>query len=219
MTGTRAGEPGRHDFTVRSSRDIHVGRILALRMDEVVMPGGGTAGREVVEHLAAVAVVAVDERDNVVLIHQYRHPLGRRIWELPAGLIDHTGEDPLATARRELAEEVGLAAEHWAVLVDVAVSPGFTDEATRVYLATGLSAVDREVMGEEEADLVDRWVPLDEAVRMTLAGEIVNGASVGGVLAAHVVRSGFAEPRPADAPWPDRSTRFAARRDSARPED
>jgi 8-oxo-dGTP pyrophosphatase MutT (NUDIX family) len=211
VSATDDEDAGRHAFDVVSSRDVHVGRILALRMDEVVMPGGGTASREVVEHLAAVAVVAVDENDNVMLIRQYRHPLGRRIWELPAGLIDHAGEDALNTAGRELAEEVGLAAEHWSVLVDVAVSPGFTDEATRVYLATGLSEVDRDMMGEEEADLTQRWVSLDEAVRMALAGEIVNGASVGGVLAAHVVRSGFGRPRPADAPWRDRSTRFAAR--------
>ncbi|HET9138422.1 NUDIX hydrolase [Actinophytocola sp.] len=204
-------DAARHAFDVVSTRDIHVGRILALRLDEVAMPGGGTANREVVEHLPAVAVVAVDERDNVMLIRQYRHPLGRRIWELPAGLIDHAGEDPLQTAKRELAEEVGLAAEHWSVLVDVAVSPGFTDEATRVYLATGLSEVDREIMGEEEADLTQRWVSLDESVRMTLAGEIVNAASVAGLLAAHVVRSGLTQPRPPESPWRDRSTRFAAR--------
>ncbi|HEU5109198.1 MAG TPA: ADP-ribose pyrophosphatase, partial [Micromonosporaceae bacterium] len=72
-------DAARHAFDVVSTRDIHVGRILALRLDEVAMPGGGTANREVVEHLPAVAVVAVDERDNVMLIRQYRHPLGRRI--------------------------------------------------------------------------------------------------------------------------------------------
>jgi len=83
----------------------------------------------------------------------------------------------------------------------------------RVYLATGLSTVDREILGDEEADLVIRRVPLDEAVRMTLAGEIINAASVGGLLAAEAVSSGAAEPRPADTPWPDRPTRFALRLD------
>lgn len=205
-------EPGQHNFTVESTSDVYKGRILALRSDQVAMPGGGTATREVVEHDGAVAIVALDDDDQVMLIHQYRHPLGRRIWELPAGLIDHLGEDPLETAKRELVEEAGLAAEHWSVLVDVAVSPGFTDEAVRVFLATGLSTVEREVLGDEEADLVARMVPLTEAVRMALAGEIVNGAAVGGILAAQVVRSGGGAPRPADAPWEDQPTRFPSRR-------
>jgi ADP-ribose pyrophosphatase len=208
-------EPGGHNFEVVSTRDVYHGRILALRVDEVAMPGGRTAQREVVEHLPAVAIAAIDDDGRVMLIHQYRHAIGDRIWELPAGLIDHADEDPLATAKRELVEEVGLAAEHWSVLVDVAASPGFTDEVVRVYLATGLSIVDRDVLEDEEADLVARRVPLDEAVRMTLAGEIVNAASVGGLLAAQAVRTGVAEPRPADAPWPDRPTRFADRHEQA----
>lgn len=205
--------PGRHEFIVLSTEDVYVGRIIALRVDEVAMPGGGQARREVVEHHGAVAIVALDDDDQVTLIHQYRHPLGRRIWELPAGLIDHLGEDPLASAKRELVEEVGLAAENWSVLVDVAASPGFTDEVVRVFLATGLSVVDRELLGDEEADLVARTVPLAEAVRMALAGEIVNGAAVGGLLAAQAVRTSGAEPRPSDAPWDDLPTRFPTRQD------
>jgi 8-oxo-dGDP phosphatase len=205
-------EPGQHNFTVLSTSDVYVGRIIALRADEVEMPGGGRATREVVEHDGAVAIVALDDEDRVTLIHQYRHPLGRRIWELPAGLIDHLAEDPLEAAKRELAEEVGLAARDWSVLVDVAASPGFTDEVVRVYLATGLSPVDRELMGEEEADLVARAVPLAEAARMAMAGEIVNGAAVGGILAAHAIRTSGATPRPADAPWEDLPTRFPSRR-------
>jgi 8-oxo-dGTP pyrophosphatase MutT (NUDIX family) len=206
-------EPGGHQFDVVSTRDVYQGRILALRVDEVAMPGGRTANREVVEHLPAVSIAAIDDDGNVVLIHQYRHAVGYRIWELPAGLVDHAGEDPLDAAKRELVEEVGLTAEHWSVLVDAACSPGFTDEVVRVYLATGLSTVDREVLGDEEADLVVRRVPLSEAVRMTLAGEIINAASVGGLLAAHAVRSGAADPRPAGAPWPDRPIRFARRQE------
>jgi 8-oxo-dGDP phosphatase len=204
-------EPGRHNFTVLSTSDIYVGRILALRSDEVEMPGGGHATREVVEHHGAVAIVALDDDDQVTLIHQYRHPLGRRIWELPAGLIDHLGEDPVASAKRELVEEVGLAAENWSVLVDVAASPGFTDEVVRVYLATGLSVVDRELLGDEEADLVARKFPLAEAVRMALDGKLLNGATVGGILAAQVIRSTGGQPRPADAPWDDLPTRFPSR--------
>ncbi|MFI7679338.1 NUDIX domain-containing protein [Actinophytocola sp. NPDC049390] len=204
-------EPGRHEFTVLSTEDVYIGRIIALRVDEVAMPGGSHARREVVEHHGAVSIVALDDDDQVTLIHQYRHPLGRRIWELPAGLIDHLGEDPLESAKRELVEEVGLAAEHWSVLVDVAASPGFTDEVIRVFLATGLTVVDRELLGDEEADLVVRKVPLAEAVRMALAGEIVNGASVSGILAAQAVRTSGAAPRPTDAPWEDLPTRFPSR--------
>ncbi|MFE0026393.1 NUDIX domain-containing protein [Amycolatopsis sp. NPDC059021] len=205
-------EPGTHEFTVAGSRDVHIGRVVGLRIDEVVMPGGTPATREVIEHLGAVAVVALDADGAVTLVHQYRHPIGRRLWELPAGLIDHEGEDPVGTAKRELVEEAGLAAADWSTLVDIAASPGFTDEVVRVFLARDLSEVDREVLGEEEADLVIRRFPLAEAVRMALSGELVNGATVGGVLAAHAVVTGAAAPRPADAPWRDRPTRFAARR-------
>ncbi|RZS29538.1 ADP-ribose pyrophosphatase [Herbihabitans rhizosphaerae] len=202
----------RHEFRVVSTKDVHIGRVVGLRLDQVAMPGGGTAAREVVEHLGAVAVVALDEQDNVTLIHQYRHPIGHRLWELPAGLIDHAGEDPVATAARELVEEVGLEAREFRTLVDVAASPGFTDEVVRVYLGTGLSTVDREMLGDEEADLVIRRFPLDEAVDMALRGEIVNGSTVAGLLATQAIRRDGRTPRPADAPWRDRPTRFAARR-------
>ena len=172
---------------------------------------GATARREVVEHLPAVAVVALDDNGDVVLIRQYRHPVGERLWELPAGLVDHDGEDPLEAAKRELVEEVGLEATDWSVLVDLAVSPGFTDEAVRVYLATGLTEVTRVEMGEEEADIVTRRIPLQEAVRMTLGGEIVNAAAVAGVLAALAVDSGAAPPRQENADWPTRSKAFGSR--------
>lgn len=204
-------EPGKHEFAVTSTKDIHIGRVVGLRIDDVVMPGGATARREVIEHLGAVAIVALDGDGAVTLIHQYRHALGHRLWELPAGLIDHADEDPVDAARRELVEEAGLDATQWETLVDVAASPGFTDEVVRVFLARGLSDVDRTVLGDEEADLVVQKVALSEAVRMALTGELVNGATVAGVLAAHVIVSGAGAARPADAPWPDRPTRFAGR--------
>lgn len=201
-----------HEFPVVGSETLHVGRVMALRRDEVVMPGGRTAAREVVEHFGAVAVLPLDGDGRVVMIHQYRHPLRRRLWELPAGVLDEPGEDPVATARRELREETGLEAADWSLLVDVAVSPGLYDESVRVYLARDLTEVDRPAGGDnEEAVLEFDRVPLPEAVGRVLAGEIVNGPTSAGLLAAHAVLSGSARQRPVDAPWPDRPTRFAAR--------
>ena len=204
--------PGSHRFDTVASTDIYRGHVIALRADEVAMPDGRVARREVVEHFGSVAVVALDDQDRIVLIHQYRHPLGRRLWELPAGLLDEPGEEPVKAAARELTEETGVTAGRWEVLVDVAASPGFTDEVVRVFLASDLTDVDRpQAFGDEEADLVVHRVGLAEAVRMVLAGEVVNAASVGGILATYAVRAGAGVTRPADAPWRDRPTRFAAR--------
>jgi 8-oxo-dGTP pyrophosphatase MutT (NUDIX family) len=199
-------------FAVRSSKDLHVGRVLALRADEVEMPGGKVAAREVTEHLGAVAIAAMDADGRLMMIYQYRHPVGRRLWELPAGLLDAPGEDPLVTAQRELAEEAGLAATEWSVLIDVVPSPGFSDESVRVYLARDVTEVGRPATDadDEESDLQTRWVSLPVAVRMVLDGKIVNGVSAAAVLAAHALAG--AAGRPTGAPWPDRPTRFAERR-------
>ncbi len=174
-----------HDFDTVSSETVYRGSILALRADQVRMPGGSTATREVVEHFGAVAVAAVDESRRVAMVYQYRHPLGRRLWELPAGLLDEPGEDPAIAAARELREETGVVAEHWSVLVDAASSPGFTDESVRVYLAGGLSHVERPEAEHEEADLTVHWVDLEQAAEQVMAGEIVNAVAALGVLAAH----------------------------------
>lgn len=202
----------RHEFRTVGTRRIYTGAIVSLRVDEVLMPDGHSAEREVVEHYGAVAVAAVDEQDRLVLVHQYRHPLGRRLWELPAGLLDEPGEAPLTTARRELAEETGLAAERWDVLVDVALSPGFTDEAVRVFAARDLSLVERPDPEHEEADLEVHRVPVDEAVAMALRGEIVNATAVSGILALAAARAGAVALRSPDAPWPDRPGTFARTR-------
>jgi ADP-ribose pyrophosphatase len=202
----------RHDFAVTDSETVYRGRILALRRDRVVMPGGRIAVREVVEHQGAVAILPLDDDGSVVMIDQYRHPVGRRLRELPAGLLDADGEAPVTTAQRELVEEIGCTARDWSVLVDVTPSPGFSDESVRVFLARGLTEVGRPAVdGDEEADLEVVRLPLMDAVRQALAGEIVNAASVAGLLAAQAVLSGVAEPRPVDAPWPDRPTRFRRR--------
>lgn len=210
MSGVK---PGEHDFPVASSKDIYLGRVMAVRADQVVMPGGREATREILEHPGAVAVAAVDADDRLMMILQYRHAVRRRLWEMPAGLLDHAGEDPADAAARELEEEAGLRASTWSVLVDCVPSPGFSEESIRVFLASGLTEVERPDLGDdEEADLETRWIPLAEAVAMVLRGEIVNATTVAGVLALQAVRDGHGVTRPADAAWPDRPTNFAARR-------
>lgn len=204
-----------HDFETVTSETVYVGNIFALRADEVRMPGGGTAHREVVEHYGAVAIAALDDDGNIALVYQYRHPLGRRLWELPAGLLDMGGEPPQVTAARELQEEAGLSAAQWRVLVDLDSAPGFSDESVRVFLATGISEIDRPDAHDEEADLIVKRVPLSEAVRMVLSGEIVNSIAVAGILAVHaldVSAHGVESLRPVDAEWTDRPRAFARRK-------
>lgn len=200
-----------HDFDTLASETVYVGKIFALRADEVSMPGGTSARREVVEHYGAVAVVALDDDGNVVLVYQYRHPLGRRLWELPAGLLDLGGEPPEVTAARELKEEVGLAAARWRVLVDLDSAPGFSDESVRIFLATGLTDVGRPEAHDEEADMLVERIPLSEAVARVFSGDIVNSIAVAGILAAHTMPDAESL-RPVDAPWTDRPTAFWRRK-------
>ena len=190
-----------HEFGVLDSETVYEGRVISLRRDTVVMPGGGSSVREVVHHPGAVAVVALDDQERVVLLRQYRHPVGRHLWELPAGLRDEDGEPPLETAKRELAEEALLAAARWSLLVSVANSPGFSDELVQIYLAEDLSAVDRPVgflVEHEEADMTLERVPLADAVQRVFDGDIRNSSAVAGLLAAAQVRGGSPRLRPAD---------------------
>lgn len=196
-----------HTFEVVDTRLVYDGAIVALRVDEVTMPGGTTARREVVEHHGAVAIVAVDEWGRIATVTQYRHPVQRALRELPAGLMDAGGsESPVQAAARELVEEVGVEARMWHSLVDVATSPGFTDEALRVFLARDLRSVDRPEAHDEEAEMQIDWVDLDEAVAMVFRGEIVNVTSVCGVLAYAHARAEGIELRGPDAPWQDQPT-------------
>jgi ADP-ribose pyrophosphatase len=199
-----------HEFETVNSETLYIGKIFALRVDDVRMPHGNIAKREVIEHFGAVAVLAMDQQGNIVMVYQYRHPVGRRLWELPAGLLDLGGEPPHISAARELKEEAGLEAAEWRVLVDLITAPGFSDESVRVYLATGITDVGRPHAHDEEADLQVKWFPLEEARRMVLDGEIVNSIAIAGILAAHDIEDPSAL-RPADAPWIDRSKAFAAR--------
>jgi 8-oxo-dGTP pyrophosphatase MutT (NUDIX family) len=215
MSGGRYLNPqtvAEHVFETTSSETLYTGKIFALRRDQVRMPGGKNVTREVVEHFGAVAVVAMDNDGYIPMVYQYRHALGRRLWELPAGLLDVHGEAAHLTAARELQEEAGLQARTWRVLVDLDSTPGFSDESVRVYLATELSEVGRPEAHDEEADMTLQWYPLAEAARKVLSGAIVNAIAVAGILAAHAVNTGLLQPRPVDSPWTDKPTAFAARK-------
>jgi ADP-ribose pyrophosphatase len=201
-------------YEVVDSVERFAGRVWRVRSDTVCIPGGDTVVRDVVEHPGAVGVLAIDGAGRVLLLQQYRHPVQRKCWEAPAGLLDDeaAGERPLETAVRELYEETGYRAREWRVLVDVFNSPGATSEALRVFLARGLERVpvDERHEGEhEEAGMPIAWVPLEDAVTKVLAGELHNPTAVAGVLAAAAAGSrpgGYDALRPADASWPERDT-------------
>ena len=176
--------------------------LISVRTDKVRMPDSRYAERTVVSHIGAVAVLALDDQERVLMIRQYRHPVARQLWEIPAGLRDVTGEALVDTARRELLEETGHVAREWHALVDSYASPGIISERIRIFLARGLeSAVSGYQREGEEKFLRTAWVPLADAVAAALAGKLHNGAAVQGVMAGYIARSaGFSRLRSADAP-------------------
>lgn len=169
---------------VLSSDLVFEGAVWDVR-DDRVRYGDGEIRRQYVAHTGAVAVLALDDDGRVLLIQQYRHPIRHRDWELPAGLLDVDGEEPVDAARRELAEEADLVAAHWEPLVSSWTTPGGNDEMIHVFLATGLSAApSAHTREDEEADIRIEWVPLRDAVDAVLAGRMRNGILGIGVLAA-----------------------------------
>ena len=153
--------------------------------DDRVRYGDGEIRRQYVAHTGAVASLALDDQGRVLLIQQYRHPIRHRDWELPAGLLDVPGEEPLEAARRELAEEADLTASHWEPLVASWTTPGGNDELIHIFLATGLSDAETpHAREDEEADIRVEWVPLTDAVDAVLAGRMRNGILSLGVMAA-----------------------------------
>lgn len=201
-----------HEFTVTGSEVVLDAPIIAVRRDQVVMPGGSEVAREIVEHFGAVAIVAIDDHGRVALVEQYRHSVGERLLELPAGLLDMHAEDELTCAKRELQEEAGLAATEWGVLVDLVTSPGFAEEAVRVFIARGLRHVDRPDAENEEADMGFLWMDLDEAANNVLAGAITNSIAVSGILAAARLLGRGDKPRSVEEPFRFRPTSLADRR-------
>jgi len=186
------------------------GRLMRFVTDEVTTPDGHTMVREYLEHPGAVAIMAVDEQSRVAVVAQYRHPVGFREIEAPAGLLDVASEDPLAAAQRELAEEAELAARDWRVLVDMFSSPGGSSESLRIYLARDLVQVPRPegfVLGDEEAHMDVRWAALDDIVDGIYAGRLQNPSLLMGALSLRtaILENRVEELRPGNAPWDART--------------
>ncbi|QEU95313.1 NUDIX domain-containing protein [Streptomyces kanamyceticus] len=196
------------EWQVTASRTPFVGNKTSVRTDDVVMPDGTVAHRDYQVHPGSVAVLALDDAGRVLVIRQYRHPVRHKLWEIPAGLLDVPGENPLHAAQRELYEEAHVKAEDWRVLTDVYTTPGGCDEAVRVFLARDLSEAEGErfEVSEEEADMELARIPLEELVRGVLAGELHNNCLVVGALSLYTALKGDGVDalRPAEAPWPAR---------------
>jgi 8-oxo-dGDP phosphatase len=195
---------------VLDSEVVFKGIVWDVRRDTVDLGEAGQVRREYVDHPGAVCIVAlreVDGHDQVLLIQQYRHPVGAFEWELPAGLLDVAGERPWLGAARELHEEADLSARRWDVLIDYFGSPGGNSEALRIFLARDLAEVNddqRFSRDGEERGMPVCWVDLDEAHEAVLRGQLHNPSAVIGILTAHGARArDWATLRPHDAPWPE----------------
>lgn len=203
MPDALADVPGSRPVVATHER--FVGKVWDVASDEVDLGDSRVVTRDYVRHTGAVVIVALNEQDEVYLVRQYRHPVGAECWEPPAGLLDVGGELPVDAARRELHEEADLIAARWDTLVDYYPSGGGSSEASRIFLARGLSEVpegERHERTDEERDMVGAWVSLDDAVAAVMDGRIHASSAVVGILAAaHARPSGFAGLRPHDAPW------------------
>jgi 8-oxo-dGTP pyrophosphatase MutT (NUDIX family) len=192
---------------VLSAKTAFAGRVWSV-VTEVVSLVDGPATRDVLHHPGAVAVMVENEDGSVYLVRQYRHPVRRELWEPPAGLLDIADEDPLAAAKRELAEEADLEAAEWHVLADLYTSPGGSSEVLRIYLARGLTPIAEDARFSreaEEAEMVGEWVSLEDIFTAIAAGRACGPTLTVGAYALDAARrSGGASLRPAEAPWPAR---------------
>lgn len=172
--------------TVIAHNRVYEGRIWDVVRDEVELAPGQRVERDYVAHPGAVAIVAVDAQERVVLVQQYRHPVRRELWEVPAGLLDVPGEDPLAAAQRELWEEADLRADQWEHLIDYYTTPGGSDEKLQVFLARDLQDVpvaERFERRDEEQHMEIQFIPVREALDSVLSGGMMNPSTVVGILA------------------------------------
>jgi 8-oxo-dGTP pyrophosphatase MutT (NUDIX family) len=179
-------------WPVADVENVYESPYVSLTVDTIVDPGGAEHPRAVVRPNGAVAVVAIDDADRLLLVEQYRHPTGRRLLELPAGTLDVPGEEPQDAAARELAEEADVVASTWAPLLHLQMTPGYSTERIEVYLASDLSPVaeaDRTAREAEEAHMAQWWLPFGDAVTAVLEGRIADAKTVSAILAVQALRS------------------------------
>lgn len=177
-----------HQYPVLAEDHRFTGAKWSIWSDTVDIDGHVVV-RDVLRHPGAVAVAAVDDEGRLLMIRQYRHPVGAFLWEIPAGLLDVVGEDLVECAKRELLEEAGVTATEWSPLLELALSPGGTSERITVFRAGGLhvDAHARPHTGEaEERELPQIWVPIQDAAARCLDGSITNATAVAAILALAV---------------------------------
>jgi 8-oxo-dGTP pyrophosphatase MutT (NUDIX family) len=179
-------------WPVATSTARYESAYLSVRTDGIVDPAGGVHDRVVVRHQGAVGILAIDEADRVLLVEQYRHAMGARLLELPAGILDVDGESAQAAAERELIEEGDVIAAVWEEMFGLAATPGYSTERWILFRASGLSPVpigERTERHAEEADLDQWWMALDDAVAAIFDGRISDALTIAGILAEAVRRS------------------------------
>ena len=182
-----------------NSRLVHRGRYLTLRVDTIERSDGSRAERDVVGHPGAVAILALDDEDRLLMVRQYRSPASRTLLEVPAGTLDvdeETGsiEDPDLAAPRELEEETGYRAESLRRVTSFWTAPGFATELMHLYLATGLTPADDDRRGPDEDERLElEHVPLERALALVDAGEIADAKSLVALLWLDRARRGQAE--------------------------
>ena len=202
MSGEHPSLPGRladelladsaEAWPVAASEPAYQSAYVSVTVDTIVDRDGAEHSRAVVRPNGAIGVLALDDGDRLLLVEQYRHAVGRRLIEIPAGTLDVAGEAPRDAAARELAEEADLHAADWQSLLHLLATPGYSSEGWEVFRATGLRAVpeaDRTTREAEEADMAQWWLPFDRAVDAVLAGRITDSMTVAAILAEQVLRS------------------------------
>lgn len=174
-----------HTETTLSSEEIFNGRVIRVTYDKVLLENGNTSTREVVHHHGGACILPVDENQNITMVRQYRYALGEEMWELPAGKLEKD-EDPFEAAKRELAEECGLTADHFVNLGVVYPTVGYDNEKIYLWAATGLHNVSQHLDEDEFLDVVK--MPLDEALRLVLDGTIKDSKTQIGILKYAMLR-------------------------------
>jgi 8-oxo-dGTP pyrophosphatase MutT (NUDIX family) len=162
-------------------KHVFTGRVIEVNVERVELPNGATAELEIIHHPGGAAIVALDDRNRICLLRQFRHAAAGWVWELPGGKIDNR-EPPLDTARRELEEEAGMAAGSWRSLGDYLASPGVFTEVVHLFLATQLTPLPQRPEEHEVFEL--HWRPFEDVLAMARSGELRDGKSLVGVFRA-----------------------------------